>query len=70
MISGGSPTVFTIGPPEIIFDTPVSLGCHLLSEDFQINGPQSTVMSDLSPASCLIHCLAQNRRFAGTLWFI
>merc|ERR1712150_75530 len=69
VISGGDNTKINIGPPEMLLDMPYSMGCYIAPQDFETNKPPVTVMSNLSPASCIINCLSESsqKRFAGLM---
>ena len=70
MTSGATDTQISIGPPEILFDMPLSMGCYQTSPSSEnINTLFSSTSGDMTPAKCIVTCLAENNdyRYAGTM---
>ena len=55
------------GPPELIMDVPFEMGCYQILNSTQMPAPVTTI--DLTPASCIVLCLADAKSFAGEHYF-
>ena len=60
-------TTSSFGPAELLVDVPFDLGCfQVLNWTAVTSAATVTSLSTVTPASCLVGCVALSKRFAGT----